>query len=81
MSIIQHQLLIELTFKYLILTFIPFIFGTGVDVVTGNGVRVGNRPGVGGVTGAGVGVSKHSGTLQHGSFGSTTNLQLLGTSR
>lgn len=44
-------------------------------------MRVGNMPGVGGVTGAGVGVSKHSGTLQHGSLGSTTNRQLFGTSK
>lgn len=44
-------------------------------------MRAGNRPGVGGVTGAGVGVSKHSGTLQHGSLGSTTNRQLFGTSK
>ena len=50
-------------------------------VVAATGVRVVNKPGVGGVTGAGVGVSKHSGTLQHGSLGSTTSRQLFGTSR
>lgn len=60
---------------------IPLILGSTVIVVAGTGVRVGNRPGVGGVTGAGVGVSKHSGTLQHGSLGSTTNRQLFGTSK